>query len=432
MALDVYREFQGKLELVGGFTDAVQHDRMFEYDAAYLQQENSHALSLSLPLSVKPYPHKRYAPFFDGMIPEGPVRTELAHRFQIPVSDGLGLLERIGGECVGALMFLPHGMDPSVQKPSYRRLKQEDIDGLIAGEVVAMATNMQESRLSLAGAQSKTGWLLPEGKDPKTAQVEDWLAPEGSAPSTHIIKVSAPGHEDLPYNEHVCMEAASMCGLKTAKTWVPSFMPKALISERYDRIWLGDSRSIDGVRVPLRLHQEDFCQANGWPSYLKYENDPYACYARTCGNLIRETSSDAIADVRSFAMQLVFDYLVGNCDSHMKNHSLLFSPDWESKRLAPTYDVVCTTIMGYDHNLGIVIGDHRCIDEVAVEDLELFAGDLGMSSRMFKRDCGQLVERFSRAFERLVSAGGNIGRVATQIVNDAQERLRVVRAFCAG
>lgn len=430
MALDVYREFRGKLELVGSFTDGNQHERLFTYDLEYLQQDDSHSLSLSLPLSADSYARKSYAPFFEGMIPEGPVRTELAHRFQIPVSDGLGLLERIGGECVGALIFLPCDVEPNVLKPSYRRLMQKDIDGLVFGGVSAMATSMQESRLSLAGAQSKTGWLLPEGVDPQTAWVEDWLVPEGSAPSTHIIKVAAQGFEDLPYNEHVCMEAAGMCGLRVAKTWIPPFMPSALISERYDRIWPNEIRYIGDVPAPLRLHQEDFCQANGWPSYLKYESDPFSCYARTCGNLIREVSSDAITDVRSFAMQLAFDYLVGNCDSHMKNHSVLLSPNWETRRLAPVYDVVCTTIMGYDHNLGIVIGDHRCIDEVTAEDFELFAGDLGMSSGMLKRDCRQLVERLPKAFEQMVSTGGNLGRVASQIAHDARERLGVVRAFC--
>lgn len=430
MTLDVYREYLGELERVGGFTDGKQYDRTFSYDEAYLKSSESCALSLTLPLSPDSYDHNAYAPFFDGLIPEGPVRTELAHRFQVPVSDGLGLLERIGGECVGALLFLPSDMTSASLNPSYRHLTQEDVDGLTSGGAVAMATSMQMSRLSLAGAQSKTGWLLPEGISPESARVDDWLVPEGSAPSTHIIKVASQGYEDLPYNEHACMEAASFCGLRTAKTWIPSFMPRALVSERYDRIWPSAPRDICGVHVPLRLHQEDFCQMRGWPSYLKYEFDPFTCYARTCGNLIRTVSSDAIADVREFALQLVFDYIVGNCDSHMKNHSVLYSPDWKDERVAPAYDIVCTTIMGYDHNLGIVIGDHRCIDEVTVEDFNLFAGDLGMSPRLLKRDCEQLLDRFPKAIERFSAMGGDMGRVANEIARDAQGRLRVVREFC--
>ena len=43
----------------------------FEYDADYLASADAEAVSLTLPLSDKPYRDKVLFPFFDGLIPEG-------------------------------------------------------------------------------------------------------------------------------------------------------------------------------------------------------------------------------------------------------------------------------------------------------------------------------------------------------------------------
>jgi len=96
---------------------------------------------------------------------------------------------------------------------------------------------MQDSRLSLAGAQSKTGWFLPRGKDAKKAGSGDWMLPLGSAPSTHIVKIASTKHPDLPFNELICMTAASAAGLEIARSEASDTIPGAFFSERYDRIW---------------------------------------------------------------------------------------------------------------------------------------------------------------------------------------------------
>lgn len=431
MELAVYREFFGTWERVGTIAGEAQAARRFAYDRAYLASKSSRPLSLSLPLRSEPYIDRDFRPFFEGMVPEGPVRTELAHRVQVPVSDGLRLLERIGGECVGALMFLPEGNDPSELIPSYTPLEGDWMGALQTGEISAMAESMQQSRLSLAGAQSKTGWMLPRGENPARAGLGDWLVPKGTAPSTHIVKCAKSGNGDLPYNEWVCMQVASACGIRVARCWVSEVLPQVFISERYDRVWGDDIRLIDGVEVPLRLHQEDFCQMVGWPTYFKYEEDPTSCYARVCGNVLRAASSNVIADVRELAKQLVFDYLVGNCDSHLKNHSVLYDSAWWSCRLAPAYDIVCTTIMGYDRNLGIVIGDHRDIDAVEVNDLMLMTEDLGISSKLLARDCAKMLATLPVAFKRLVADHAAYSKVAQEIFEDSHARIGVVSQFCA-
>ena len=43
----------------------------FQYDENYLQSDYAQAISLTLPLTNKPYIEKILFPFFDGLIPEG-------------------------------------------------------------------------------------------------------------------------------------------------------------------------------------------------------------------------------------------------------------------------------------------------------------------------------------------------------------------------
>ena len=428
MALKVYREYRGTFELVGEFERADPVNETFAYDEGYLERDDAAALSASLPLRHEPYASNEFSAFFSGMLPEGPVRHELSMRFQIPQSDYLSMLERLGDECVGALRFL--GDEKSSYDPGYRPLQDEDFEALSKAEVFEIANDMQDSRLSLAGAQSKTGWFYRAVKMQK-GRSGDWMLPLGSAPSTHIVKIASTKHPDLPFNELICMTAASAAGLEIARSEASDTIPGAFFSERYDRIWSNEPPSMSGFDVPLRLHQEDFCQAVGWPSYMKYETRPDSCYMALCGRLIREQSSNVIADTQMFARQVMVDYALGNCDSHLKNHSFLYSPSWREKRLAPAYDIVCTTIMGYDHNLGIDIGDHRVIDGVTPEDFEFMSQDLHLPLKMIKNIAAEVAEEVSAQLAELASATGDLGRVALKIQTDSVERMRVLEQFSA-
>lgn len=429
MSLCVMREFQGEFEPVGSFDAVDTGDIIFSYSERYLSQKSAAPLSASLPLRCEPFHSNEYGGFFSGMIPEGPVRAELSTRFQIPQSDYLSMLARLGEECVGALMF--RSDDAVESRAGFRPLTQADADELHKSEIVEIANAMQISRLSLAGAQSKTGWYLPRSADAKTAGPGQWMLPIGSAPSTHIIKVASGKHPDLPTNEQVCMDVAQASGLCVAGSFASEVLDNVFISERYDRVWTDGGSIVEGNRTPMRLHQEDFCQALGWPSFMKYENQPNTNYMAMCGRLLREQSSNAIADVQIFGRQVAIDYLLGNCDSHLKNHSLLLGPNWRSKRLSPAYDIVCTTILGYDHNLGIDIGDHRVIDEVDAKDFEFVAEDLSLPLRRYRAICCEVAECTKQKLGELSEASGDLGRVAAQIFGDAAPRIKVLEQFAS-
>ena len=48
----------------------------FQYDTAYIKSSDAESISLTLPISEKPYTSLILFPFFDGLIPEGWLRSE--------------------------------------------------------------------------------------------------------------------------------------------------------------------------------------------------------------------------------------------------------------------------------------------------------------------------------------------------------------------
>ena len=58
-------------DIKAGILTEDENGYLFEYDTDFLKSSNAEAISLTLPLSDKPYRDKVLFPFFDGLIPEG-------------------------------------------------------------------------------------------------------------------------------------------------------------------------------------------------------------------------------------------------------------------------------------------------------------------------------------------------------------------------
>lgn len=72
----------------------------FRYDSDYLKSEGAEAVSLTLPLSAKPYRDKVLFPFFDGLIPEGWLLDIAEQSWKISAHDRFSL-QGIPGKSVG-------------------------------------------------------------------------------------------------------------------------------------------------------------------------------------------------------------------------------------------------------------------------------------------------------------------------------------------
>lgn len=79
----------------------------FRYDSDYINTEGAEAVSLTLPLSTKPYRDKVLFPFFDGLIPEGWLLDIAEQSWKISARDRFSLLLACCKDCIGNVSVIP-------------------------------------------------------------------------------------------------------------------------------------------------------------------------------------------------------------------------------------------------------------------------------------------------------------------------------------
>ena len=79
----------------------------FVYDPAYLANKNAEPVSLTLPLTDKPFVSNVLHPFFDGPIPEGWLLDIAEKNWKINNRDRMSLLLACCKDCIGAVSVQP-------------------------------------------------------------------------------------------------------------------------------------------------------------------------------------------------------------------------------------------------------------------------------------------------------------------------------------
>ena len=347
-------------------------DLEFTYAPEWLQSSVARPLSNSLPLRKESYSSKECQGFFGGILPEQASREKIAKNLGISSKNDFGLLEHIGGECAGAVSFARAGENLQFQEDGKRSLDL-DLFARILREIPLRPLMAGEEgvRLSLAGAQPKLAVRM-EG--------EKAFLPLGSTPSTHIIKPALREYKGIVQNEAYCMMLAAKIQLNAAHVDI-RFVEEleCLLIERYDRLPVTQMRRFTG-KVE-RLHQEDFCQALGIISERKYQNEGGPALS-DCFQLVREISSRPVIDLRALLDAAIFNYLIGNCDAHGKNFSLLYSPLQlkPTARLAPLYDLICTRVYPeLSSKMAMKIGGEYEHAKVLPRHFEMLAEEAGLS-----------------------------------------------------
>ena len=74
-------------DLRAGILTEDENGYTFQYDRDYLRGEDAESISLTFPLTDKPYHDKVIFPFFDGLIPEGWLLTRVSMKRQAMTPD---------------------------------------------------------------------------------------------------------------------------------------------------------------------------------------------------------------------------------------------------------------------------------------------------------------------------------------------------------
>ncbi len=350
----------------------------FRYDEGYTGPALSHAL----PVQEEAHPHAACRAVFGGLLPEGDGREALARVLGVSPGNDYGLLAEVGGDCAGAISLLPPDATPAAA-PSLRPLDDEQLDALLRAlpQRPLGAAPAEGVRLSLAGAQPKLPVVIEDGRVA--------LPLNAATPTTHILKPEPARFPGLVANEAFCMRLARAAGLRVAEVETAMTVSglSYLIVERYDR-----DLTSDPIR---RLHQEDACQALGVPSDRKYQAEG-GPGVREVVELLRGATAVPAQELPRLWEALVFNWLIGNCDAHGKNFSLLY--DTGAATLAPLYDLVCTTAYPeLTRRLAMRIDGAAHIEQVDMDAWIKLAGEIGVSERFVRRTTAAVTERVRTA-----------------------------------
>ena len=146
----------------------------------------------------------------------------------------------------------------------------------------------------------------------------------------YILKPQTERFERLPEIEDLSMHLAEITKIPTVPHALIRFVDGELnyITRRIDR-------TDDGQKLPM----EDMCQLSGKLTEQKYQGS-YELIAK----IIEQYSSLPQLDKINYWQQVVFSWIIGNTDMHLKNFSL-YSPRTDHYVLSPTYDQVSTKIV---------------------------------------------------------------------------------------
>ena len=192
-------------------------------------------------------------------------------------------------------------------------------------ELEKLAEEIIKSQTTVTGVQPKLSLHLTSGDDGNNVKRFTIVGLWGG----FILKPATPHYPQLLEIEDLTMHLAEIVKIKT----VPHSLIRlqsgnlAYVTKRIDRV------------DKTKLHMEDMCQLTERLTENKYLGS-YEQIAKA----INKHSNNPGLDVVNFFESVIFSFITGNADMHLKNFSLIKQPGLGNV-LSPAYDLVATKIV---------------------------------------------------------------------------------------
>lgn len=229
--------------------------------------------------------------------------------------------------------------------------------------------------------QAFAGKLSIQGVQPKLSaklSVKDEEFQLTDVGGTYILKPQVASYEQLPENEDLTMHLAELA--KMSVPWHGLLRAKdsslLYVVKRFDRLGKGK-----------KLLQEDFAQLLQATRSTKYQ----ANMEKVAG-LVEEFCTFPSLELPKLFKLIVFSFVVGNEDLHLKNISIQTSLDGTVK-LSPAYDLVNTTIiMPTQEELALELNDKKR-NLKRIDFIEYYAvTQLGLSKKIAEKVVNDLLD----------------------------------------
>ncbi|WNY28592.1 hypothetical protein MmiEs2_07880 [Methanimicrococcus stummii] len=200
-----------------------------------------------------------------------------------------------------------------------------------------LALDVIRSQTAVTGVQPKLSLDLLKEKNVKNEKTGSFsLASKKASRFTivglwgrYILKPQSDHYPNLPELEDLTMHLAELSHIKVVPHSLIRFSDGELcyITKRIDRDSQGN-----------KYYMEDMCQLTERMTEHKYKGS-----YEQIQKVIQQHSQKPNLDTISFCEQLIFCWLTGNADMHLKNFSLI-KTETKEYRLSPAYDMLATKL----------------------------------------------------------------------------------------
>lgn len=227
-----------------------------------------------------------------------------------------------------------------------------------------LAVESTSKGFTVPGVQKKLSLHLTEGKKPKGKEPKLTLV---DYPTGYILKPQTEEYEALPEAEFLVMHLAKETGIRTVPFALVEMGGRlAYITKRIDRI--GD------MGCEKALAMEDFCQLEERLTRDKYKGS----YER-CAKVIMRHSVRSGFDLSELFLRVVFSYVVGNSDMHLKNFSLIETREGSCEYvLSSAYDMLPVSVVLPEDTEQFALTLNGKKSNIRRKDFLIFAENIGI------------------------------------------------------
>ncbi len=235
-------------------------------------------------------------------------------------------------------------------------------------QIDELAKKVVERSISVPGVQAKLSLTLIKKTKEKN---NNRLTVVGALGGQYIFKPPSARFPEMPENEHLTMRIAGAFGIRT----VPSSLIR-LSSGELSYI----TKRIDRTKEGGKIHMIDMFQ-------ITEAFDKYRSSTERIGKAIDSYSDNTLLDKIFYFEIVLFSFLTGNNDMHLKNFSMIESPSgWI---LSPAYDLLNVAIVNPDdkEELALTLAGKK--KNLKRRNFEKLGKDLGLTDKqisgVFKR-----------------------------------------------
>ncbi len=227
-----------------------------------------------------------------------------------------------------------------------------------------------------------------------------------------ILKPPTSQFPDISIIEDATMHMAKTAGIETAKHGLIRLKSGELayITRRFDR-------KPKGAKIAV----EDFCQLSELLTESKYNTS-----TEKAGKIILKYSSQPGLDAITFFDLILFSFLTGNADMHLKNFSLLRN-NADEIVFAPAYDLLSTKLILKDDNEELALTLNGKKAKIKIDDFFALGIALQIPEKVINKRIQHLISNVPKMKEVIRSSflSTDLKNRYNQLLQDRIKRLRL-------